>query len=200
MCDQRMWPHSRAAGGRAIRDVRAVGLHAAPTKHGPAARERAAKPCYYRSGAAGGALGPAGPWPSRLRRHPHVVNTGQPALSLGCCGARAYLDVMTDDVALWAATGEPHRRIRGTHRRAGSGESDPHAVPHVAARGCRSREDAARQGIPGSASERERELVTNPQRDSSPKKSNGVPMSNAAPSGRPGPKGCTTVPFRNPVH
>ena len=36
---------------------------------------------------------------------PHVVNTGQPALSLGCCGARAYLDVMTDDVALWALPG-----------------------------------------------------------------------------------------------
>ena len=40
--------------------------------------------------------------------------------------------------------------------------------------------------------------MTNPQRDSSPKKSNGVPMSNAAPSGRPGPKGCTTVLLCNP--
>ena len=35
-----------------------------------------------------------------------VVNTGKPALSLGCCGARAYLDVMTDDFALWALPGD----------------------------------------------------------------------------------------------
>jgi uncharacterized protein (DUF169 family) len=33
---------------------------------------------------------------------PQVVNTGRAALSLGCCGARAYLDGLTDDVALWA--------------------------------------------------------------------------------------------------
>jgi uncharacterized protein (DUF169 family) len=37
---------------------------------------------------------------------PHVVNTGKPALSLGCCGARAYLDVLSDNVALWALPGE----------------------------------------------------------------------------------------------
>jgi len=36
---------------------------------------------------------------------PQVVNTGRAALSLGCCGARAYLDVLTDDVALWALPG-----------------------------------------------------------------------------------------------
>jgi uncharacterized protein (DUF169 family) len=36
---------------------------------------------------------------------PQVVNTGKPALSLGCCGARAYLNVMTDDFALWALPG-----------------------------------------------------------------------------------------------
>ena len=36
---------------------------------------------------------------------PHVVNTGKPALSLGCCGARAYLNVMTDEFALWALPG-----------------------------------------------------------------------------------------------
>ena len=36
---------------------------------------------------------------------PQVVNTEKPALSLGCCGARAYLDVMTDDFALWALPG-----------------------------------------------------------------------------------------------
>jgi uncharacterized protein (DUF169 family) len=33
---------------------------------------------------------------------PQAKNTGRAALSLGCCGARAYLDVLTDDVALWA--------------------------------------------------------------------------------------------------
>ena len=36
---------------------------------------------------------------------PQAVNTGKPALSLGCCGARAYLDVLTDDFALWALPG-----------------------------------------------------------------------------------------------
>jgi uncharacterized protein (DUF169 family) len=36
---------------------------------------------------------------------PQVVNTGRAALSLGCCGARAYLDVFTDDVALFAMPG-----------------------------------------------------------------------------------------------
>jgi uncharacterized protein (DUF169 family) len=32
-------------------------------------------------------------------------NTGRTALSLGCCGARAYLDVLTDGVALYAVPG-----------------------------------------------------------------------------------------------
>src|SRR5215475_12388677 len=36
---------------------------------------------------------------------PQAINSGKPALSLGCCGARAYLDVLTDDVALWALPG-----------------------------------------------------------------------------------------------
>jgi uncharacterized protein (DUF169 family) len=36
---------------------------------------------------------------------PQAVNTGRAALSLGCCGARAYLDVLTDDIALWALPG-----------------------------------------------------------------------------------------------
>jgi uncharacterized protein (DUF169 family) len=33
------------------------------------------------------------------------MNTGRAALSLGCCGARAYLDVLTSDVALFAIPG-----------------------------------------------------------------------------------------------
>ncbi len=37
---------------------------------------------------------------------PQVMNTGRAALSLGCCGARAYLDVLTDDVAVFAIPGE----------------------------------------------------------------------------------------------
>src|SRR5271156_6572965 len=37
---------------------------------------------------------------------PQVVNTGRAALSLGCCGARAYLDVLTDDVAVFAIPGD----------------------------------------------------------------------------------------------
>jgi uncharacterized protein (DUF169 family) len=36
---------------------------------------------------------------------PQARNAGRSALSLGCCGARAYLDVLTDDVALYAVPG-----------------------------------------------------------------------------------------------
>lgn len=36
---------------------------------------------------------------------PQVVNTGRAALSLGCCGARAYLDILTDSVAIFAIPG-----------------------------------------------------------------------------------------------
>ena len=36
---------------------------------------------------------------------PHAVNGGSAAMSLGCCGARAYLDALSDDVALWALPG-----------------------------------------------------------------------------------------------
>jgi uncharacterized protein (DUF169 family) len=37
---------------------------------------------------------------------PQVMNTGRAALSLGCCGARAYLDVLNDSVAIFAIPGE----------------------------------------------------------------------------------------------
>jgi uncharacterized protein (DUF169 family) len=33
---------------------------------------------------------------------PQVLNHGNAAMSLGCCGARAYLDALTDSVAMWA--------------------------------------------------------------------------------------------------
>jgi uncharacterized protein (DUF169 family) len=36
---------------------------------------------------------------------PQAANTGRSALSLGCCGARAYLDVLSNDVALYAVPG-----------------------------------------------------------------------------------------------
>lgn len=36
---------------------------------------------------------------------PQARNSGRSALSLGCCGARAYLDVLSDDVALYAIPG-----------------------------------------------------------------------------------------------
>jgi uncharacterized protein (DUF169 family) len=36
---------------------------------------------------------------------PQAANSARSALSLGCCGARAYLDVLTDDVALYALPG-----------------------------------------------------------------------------------------------
>lgn len=37
---------------------------------------------------------------------PQVMNTGRSATSLGCCGARAYLDVLSDETALWGLVGE----------------------------------------------------------------------------------------------
>ena len=36
---------------------------------------------------------------------PHAANRGHAAVSLGCCGARAYVDAMSDDVSLWALPG-----------------------------------------------------------------------------------------------
>jgi uncharacterized protein (DUF169 family) len=36
---------------------------------------------------------------------PQVINTGRAAVSLGCCGARAYLDSLSDAIALWALPG-----------------------------------------------------------------------------------------------
>lgn len=37
---------------------------------------------------------------------PQAKNTGRAALSLGCCGARAYLDILTGDTAVFAIPGE----------------------------------------------------------------------------------------------
>jgi uncharacterized protein (DUF169 family) len=37
---------------------------------------------------------------------PQAMNTGKTAMSLGCCGARAYLDVLTPETALFAIPGE----------------------------------------------------------------------------------------------
>jgi uncharacterized protein (DUF169 family) len=36
---------------------------------------------------------------------PQAFNSGRTALSVGCCGARAYLDILTPDVALYAVPG-----------------------------------------------------------------------------------------------
>lgn len=36
---------------------------------------------------------------------PQVVNSGRPALSLGCCGARAYLDSFTEEKSIFALPG-----------------------------------------------------------------------------------------------
>ena len=36
---------------------------------------------------------------------PQVLNQGYAAMSLGCCGARAYLDALSDSVAMWALPG-----------------------------------------------------------------------------------------------
>jgi uncharacterized protein (DUF169 family) len=37
---------------------------------------------------------------------PQAMNTNQTALSLGCCGARAYLDILTPGVAVYAIPGK----------------------------------------------------------------------------------------------
>src|SRR5262245_24907321 len=44
---------------------------------------------------------------------PQASNSGRAALSLGCCGARAYLDVMTDDVAVFAIPGAKLEEFTG---------------------------------------------------------------------------------------
>ena len=44
---------------------------------------------------------------------PQAFNTGRTALSLGCCGARAYLDVLTPDVALYAIPGSKLEAFTG---------------------------------------------------------------------------------------
>ena len=36
---------------------------------------------------------------------PQVENSAAAAMSLGCCGARAYLDSLSDDIALWGLPG-----------------------------------------------------------------------------------------------
>ncbi len=41
---------------------------------------------------------------------PQVVNNRTAALSLGCCGARAYIDAMSDSTALWAFPGSKIER------------------------------------------------------------------------------------------
>jgi uncharacterized protein (DUF169 family) len=37
---------------------------------------------------------------------PQVLNTGRAAMSLGCCGARAYLDVLSNSISMWAFPGD----------------------------------------------------------------------------------------------
>ena len=37
---------------------------------------------------------------------PQVVNGGRSVSSLGCCGARAYLDALSDEMALWGLRGD----------------------------------------------------------------------------------------------
>jgi uncharacterized protein (DUF169 family) len=44
---------------------------------------------------------------------PQALNHGNAALSLGCCGARAYLDALTDAVSLWALPASKLERYCG---------------------------------------------------------------------------------------
>ena len=36
---------------------------------------------------------------------PHVINNNQASMSLGCCGARSYIDALDDSAVLWALPG-----------------------------------------------------------------------------------------------
>ena len=52
-----------------------------------------------------------GDYPTSLGRPacaviPQVVSQGQSAASLGCCGARAYIDTLNDGATVWALIGE----------------------------------------------------------------------------------------------
>ncbi|MGA2729085.1 MAG: DUF169 domain-containing protein, partial [Terracidiphilus sp.] len=50
-----------------------------------------------------------------------VMNTGRSAMSLGCCGARAYMDNFTDTIAIFAIPGsklEPYVERIGSLARA----------------------------------------------------------------------------------
>ncbi len=44
---------------------------------------------------------------------PQAMNTGRAALSLGCCGARAYMSAFSDDVAVWALPGAKVEQYAG---------------------------------------------------------------------------------------
>lgn len=59
---------------------------------------------------------------------PQVMNTGRAALSLGCCGARAYLDVLTDSVAILRSRARNWRPMYDGSR-PGKGQLCPLAVP-----------------------------------------------------------------------
>jgi len=69
---------------------------------------------------------------------PQVVNHGYAAMSLGCCGARAYLDGLTDDVALWALPGNKQ------YLRADTGvrpcQQNTHGISQEPQAGCPSRQ------------------------------------------------------------
>ena len=86
---------------------------------------------------------------------PQVVNQGRAAMSLGCCGARAYLDAMSDDVALWALPAgnlEAYCKEIGILANANTVSDDVSRTPP---NGCGSGTAANRAGIPGTAGVRQ---------------------------------------------
>ena len=98
---------------------------------------------------------------------PQALNTGRTALSLGCCGARAYLDVLTPDVALYAIPGATAGGVRGASRGAGQGQLGPDGLPHIAPQGCGSRQAAHGEGIAGGDAVVRRGVSCNRTSDSS---------------------------------
>ena len=80
---------------------------------------------------------------------PQVMNTGRAALSLGCCGARAYLDVLTDDVAVFAIPGAKLEAYAQADRGPVQGQRCSFQVPSNPPPRRRSRRHPHDQGLAG---------------------------------------------------
>ena len=63
---------------------------------------------------------------------PQAINSGRPALSLGCCGARAYVNALTDDFAIWALPGAKIAEYAARIKVLTAANRAPAAIPQIA--------------------------------------------------------------------